>query len=460
MSFHPPDRARRRPPNYSSRAVQFRLFVMVGAFVFVLVAMEEARKPKYYEWLWRGERQGRPSGAVPDRPAPSPRADSPSETPRRAAVTDPIPDSPQPPQPDSDPSPSDPANVRREAAPDDRDWNAMEADAWSYVVERLTDAESADTQECLFHIRHGAPPENELADHVARMVPRMATAWRDYDEGARNGLNVPVEERGTWIDRLDRLHARWHDAIGPALERWSSGRRSESDTVLSEWAVAGGAAQRALDVRMLELVQDNTVFLSREAPAWFRLLERLAADDPESAISVTYPQLVEQPESYRGRRVRVTGEIREARRVAAQANPLGIESYAVLWFKPDGANAPMVAYAADLPREFPNIADARRGEPPTPLRLEAEFTGTFFKLLTYRARRGVQFAPMLLVTAPTLPARPPVANGEPDFRFVLVLGALAGVAFTGILVHRSRSRKQRLPENPDIPMRANQEHGQ
>ncbi len=41
-----------RTPNYRSRQARRRVFVMVGMFFLIVFLMSEARKPKYYRWLW------------------------------------------------------------------------------------------------------------------------------------------------------------------------------------------------------------------------------------------------------------------------------------------------------------------------------------------------------------------------------------------------------------------------
>ena len=42
------------PPNYFSRREQYRLLVMCGMLMLVLVMMNEVRKPQMWRWMWAG----------------------------------------------------------------------------------------------------------------------------------------------------------------------------------------------------------------------------------------------------------------------------------------------------------------------------------------------------------------------------------------------------------------------
>ena len=45
----------RSPPNYSSRRVQYRLMILVGMLMVVILLMVEAAKPKNWDWMWGGQ---------------------------------------------------------------------------------------------------------------------------------------------------------------------------------------------------------------------------------------------------------------------------------------------------------------------------------------------------------------------------------------------------------------------
>ena len=90
---------------------------------------------------------------------------------------------------------------------------------------------------------------------------------------------------------------------------------------------------RQVDRKLLETIQDNTVFRPQEKQVWFHLLG-LLQDLPESELEsysngrVTYLQLLRQMEAYRGQLVDVQGTLRRAIQVRAAPNDRGM---AHLW---------------------------------------------------------------------------------------------------------------------------------
>jgi len=52
--FAPMDKRKRRPPpNYFARNEQVRLLILCSLLMFVLIMMNEARKPSTWKWMWR-----------------------------------------------------------------------------------------------------------------------------------------------------------------------------------------------------------------------------------------------------------------------------------------------------------------------------------------------------------------------------------------------------------------------
>lgn len=49
---HSDRETKKPPPNYASRSVQYRLLVLVGMLMAVILLMVEAAKPKNWEWMW------------------------------------------------------------------------------------------------------------------------------------------------------------------------------------------------------------------------------------------------------------------------------------------------------------------------------------------------------------------------------------------------------------------------
>ena len=150
-----------------------------------------------------------------------------------------------------------------------------------------------------------------------------------------------------------------------------------------------------------------------------------------------------------GRLVTVSGTAELAYHVAAPENDLGIDRYFIFWLRPgDGSDAPIVAYALELPDGFPDI-----GNDHTNLREEMTFTGYFFKRWAYGARDGIRTAPLVLAKRPTWRPTPPLLSAERPSLGIMVAAVLA-VALLAIAIARwvyNSSNSQAVPRNTTSP---------
>jgi hypothetical protein len=165
----------------------------------------------------------------------------------------------------------------------------------------------------------------------------------------------------------------------------------------------------------------------------------------QSLGNVGFVQLFRQANEYRGQLVTISGTAELAYRVAAPKNDLGIDRYYVFWLRPvDGSDAPMVAYALELPEGFPHV-----GSDQTKLREELTCTGTFFKRWAYGARDGIRTAPMILVKRPTWQPTPPLFSAKrPSFAntmAVVLALALLAIAIARWVYNSSNSRAVHRP---------------
>jgi len=151
-------------------------------------------------------------------------------------------------------------------------------------------------------------------------------------------------------------------------------------------------------------VKDKTYFLPAEREAWFSLFAKLQETDEsrlarETCGEVSYAQLLQQPDVYRGRLVTIVGNVVREEIEQPAKNQLGIDSYHRLWIQPRGGGQwPLVVYCLKLPAEFP------RGEN---LTAHVSITGFFFKNWSYAYQGGLGLAPVVL--ANKLQWQPPVA---------------------------------------------------
>tara|TARA_Y100001978_G_scaffold201487_1_gene219942 strand:+ start:973 stop:1965 length:993 start_codon:yes stop_codon:yes gene_type:complete len=196
----------------------------------------------------------------------------------------------------------------------------------------------------------------------------------------------------------------------------------------------------------LEKVEDNRTHQHpEEAAAWFNLWQVLKESesrfiDPASIGPITFGELFEQPDIFRGKLVSITGIARRAEYVsAAKSNPASIEGYYRLILRlRGGPNRPVFLYTLQVPEFFP------LGES---IEAPVEATAFFYKNWLYQANNFSWIGPVLLAKnirwEPTAKAPQPIT---------LALGvtlaislALASVAIAWWLIRQSNQ----IIKNPE-----------
>ncbi len=173
----------------------------------------------------------------------------------------------------------------------------------------------------------------------------------------------------------------------------------------------------------LKSVRDDTVFRPAESDGWFHLFALLAATPADeltraSEGRVSYLQLSQQPNEYRGRLVTVSGIARAAKLIEAPQNGFGVKQYYQLWLQPNRAIGELIVlYCLELLDDFP------LGEE---LDQQCTATGFFFKRWAYASQGGITTA--LLVIAKTLDWKPApaAALAQPLMERVMTAAIAAG----------------------------------
>ncbi len=214
-----------------------------------------------------------------------------------------------------------------------------------------------------------------------------------------------------------------------------------------------------LDASQWGPVKDNAPFLAAEQPAWLALLQQarqltLAELAEESLTEVAYAQLVNQPDVYRGRAVRVSGRVLRESTKPAPANEFGITRLHQLILAPRGGGQwPIAVYALDLPTNFP------RGDG---IGEDVTIDGLFFKNWSFPYDGGIGLAPVLVT--PTLAWRAPTdrigaaalnqSGAAPPATTQVVVGALlaggAAVAFVAWAAMQTRRSRHISALPPDL----------
>lgn len=195
----------------------------------------------------------------------------------------------------------------------------------------------------------------------------------------------------------------------------------------------------------LAAVRDDTVFRSADGPAWFAIWKLLAEEAASGGAAprgraVTFAQLFEQPDAFRGRRVRFEGTIRRLQEVEAPANDIGLERTWQAWIEPAGGPpSPIVVYFLSVPPEVP--VGMR-------VHVPVIVDGVFFKRWAYQATDAIRLAPLVMSAAPRFPPRITTGRGSSGIAGWALVSILALVAVTaGLLRGASAARpRRRLPE--------------
>jgi len=210
-------------------------------------------------------------------------------------------------------------------------------------------------------------------------------------------------------------------------------------------AVAGEGRFAGVRADLLDDVRDDYPFRFDERDAWFGLLAVLRDTDPAvlrraSLGRVTYVQIFEQPDVYRGRLVSVRGIVRRAHRVPAPKNDLGFDHYYQTWITPqDSPSNVLVVYCLNLPEGFPTGVE---------LEESVELVGFFFKRWVYQAQDKLRTAPVVLAGSLVWQPKPQAVERQVDddplsVVMLFVIAGLFAVSVTAYVYCRNRGGKRR-----------------
>ncbi len=201
----------------------------------------------------------------------------------------------------------------------------------------------------------------------------------------------------------------------------------------------------------LSAVQDKTYFRPEERSVWFALLrqlqqmnERQLAD--KSVGELTYVQLLQQPEVYRGRVVTLHGTVLREERQQLDDNPLGLSEYHRLWIQPQGGGQwPFVVYCLRLPSGFP------RGDA---IRAKVQIRGFFFKNWSYPWEDGLGLAPVVLADQPIWQPPAPRATRKQtswqNWALAITVACVCAIGITWLAIKRTQRRTVRPAQDESL----------
>lgn len=448
----------RPPPDYTSRPVKLRLFVIVAALMLVLFVAEKARDPD--NWRWFFAMNSPPATERIDNRAPLRRGRTAGQSLDTLVIS----------AGDDDESAAIAAKTHQEPSAADRAWTAALKQLWTELT--------SDERTLLYRLLESAAdrklwPRDER--HAAEnLLARIEQSYGDYESAARQSLkDLDEAQKQSWSVILEENASRFRDEVHAPLAELAAGT-----TILPDQQQLLGALLAELNAINLSRVRDDRPFLMPdEKQLWHHVFWDLQrTGDPElkkrSRGEVAYAQLYRQSGQYRGQVVTVRGTARRAYRVQASKNHLGIEEYYVFWVSPfESADTPLVVYASELPAGFPPLADRNRDGEMTALREEMVFHGILFKRGAYAGQNGDYNAPLLLARRPQWQPEL-LAMGERESSGTRVLqqagiAALCIAAIIAALVYWTTFRRRpiehprddkatqlalRALENTDIPL--------
>ncbi len=391
--------------------IRWKLLLLVGLLVFILVMMRYASDPK--NWAWMGFDQ-RPN-AAPNTAEP--------QSPRSAqAVLRLVPDRDSPSNEDEDIAARDASPKLDELKPA---LGELRQDFWTRLVRRF----DSPSRLMLFALVRESPSTSEKVPLKSRenIVERIQQFRDQYATELLNQSgaleNSDPSRKQLWYDLLFEWQKEWNQHVAPTLSHWagqsSDGNASPDDLAYLREVLAQVAAG---------LVQDDAP-LGRpiEVPYWNLLVDEVRSNrgDRIPASKVAWLELYTQPKSYRGKPVEIEGRIRGAR-LQQSSNPNGIvPQYYELWVQADEKSTiPFCVYALTMPAEFPQLTERL-----TTMDVPTKIVGYFFKNRSYLTEsQQTQFCPVLLALDPqvTMPtAGAPATRPPSPFTFG---GIFAGIA--------------------------------
>ena len=196
----------------------------------------------------------------------------------------------------------------------------------------------------------------------------------------------------------------------------------------------------------LQRVEDNRTHQHpEEAAAWFNLWQVLNQSEdrfiePASRGSVTFGELFEQPDIFRGQLVTIEGIARRAEYVkAAHNNRAQIEGYYRMILRlRGGPNRPVFIYTLEIPEGFP------LGES---IEAPIETTAFFYKNWLYEANGLSWIAPVLL--SKNIRWQPPAAT-QPSITLAVGVALIVSLALLSVAVAWWLIRQSsRIVKNPE-----------
>lgn len=257
-----------------------------------------------------------------------------------------------------------------------------------------------------------------------------------------------------WLDAFSSPVAGGRvTAIDNRLETTSSNEKLAADEFLVAGRSSSGTSESPatyfadLRAEEFEPVRDDTPSSRDDRAVSMHLLDILQRTDLDAlqkhAIGpVSYAQLFQQSDQYRGQLVSQSGIVRRANWLALPANKSDISGYYQLWLWPfDNPISPILVYCLELPKGFPTGMEIAE---------QVEVTGFFLKRCAYAAADTARVAPEILAKTVVWDRRAILQAKEPaetwPISVVVCVSVVVALFVAGVLLYRTRPRRPELSE--------------
>lgn len=438
----PQERRPYGPTNYQSRPVKLRLFAMVALLMLVLAVAERARDPKSWAWFEVLSRQETPDSSGVDTLLRKAEA---SEQDRQINFTGEDSQAQQ--------EPSNPVEAT-ETSPEKQIAKAWEL-GWREVYQNL----DTDQKTLLFDLLGSGFGRATLSGDdipvAEKLLATLTERWEAYSVKAFQSLAaIDENDRTQWVEILRAVNGRQKDKLQPALQKLTTAAKPTADE-LSEI----GEFQALVDSFALKKIADDTVMRPADHQLLFRYLAEPLPVSKDAQSSITFLELVKQPDAFRGKPITIRGRVKEVSRQAATKNRSGITDLYDYWLMLEGGPTSPIRVMSALPPEgFPKILQPD-GETRQRMQEDIVFQGYFLKRFAYQAKDGDRVTPLILTHQPTWIQTKTLREQREDEPFindvmfsvpVVVVLSFAVVAVVYFLAFHKRNRPAFNPPSAEL----------
>ncbi len=253
------------------------------------------------------------------------------------------------------------------------------------------------------------------------------------DDGA-----IDPERQSDWIEMVELFQQSVDpEAASPLAEHHQAPLRA--------WLAA-------LDDAAAADVADGSPWRSGDFATLYRYLDQANTLPVDGVAASGVLPLLQQPDVYRTRIVRVAGTIALVERIEAQQNPFGVTEYWQLWLRPsEGVDRPLLAIVPQVPPSIEALPTASEQDGP-----RVTMVGRFLKRWAYPSEEGVGLTPVVVGRLMLVPvseaelaatidtsADPTQAN---RFWLTVLLAVFIGISMTVIVIWRTSVAAKRARE--------------